>query len=313
MNKLSILLATYNGEKFLSELIISLLKQTYDDFKIFISDDCSSDNTIAIINKFTNEYPNKIVNLTSGIRFGNARDNFFYLLSKVDSELYMFCDQDDVWMTNKIEETINSYDKLPNKEIPILIHSDLCVVKKDLSVINNSFFNMMKLSTKNYSWRNYLVQNNVTGCTMLINNIAANYYKKSLTINNSNILMHDYFFAIIVSLTGEIYFINKPLLYYRQHENNSVGAKKVYSFKFFLSELKNLKTKKEYIIASEKQISEIYKILLNTDFLSDEKKSVLERYSVLYEYPKAYRIYFILKNRLLKKTFLRKLYQLLLI
>ena len=138
-----VLLATYNGEKFVAQQIDSLLNQTYKDFHIFIHDDGSTDNTVNILNDYASRYSDKIT-VVDAAPTGNACANFALLLSKTQGDYYMFCDQDDVWDNEKIEKTYICMQKAEQgKDIPILVHTNLCVVSADMTVIDNSFFNFL--------------------------------------------------------------------------------------------------------------------------------------------------------------------------
>ncbi len=306
----AVLLATYNGEKFLKPQIESLLNQTYNNFTIYISDDFSTDSTNEIIKEYIEKFPSKIIKLHNTKRFGNARDNFFSLVSRVEADCYLFCDQDDVWNPDKIEILITEYQK-HQEDIPTVIHSDLSVVDKELNPINSSLFEIMHLD-KNPSWKNLLVQNNATGCAMLINKALADLYKNNnQIINTDNIIMHDYFFVLSASLFGNVYYIDKSLLQYRQHENNSVGAKNTKSFSYILFKLRELKNGRNLVRKTEIQTGEILKIFTD-EMKSSNLYKIINNYHQLQKYPKLYRIYFIIKNHLQKNTFSRIVYQLLL-
>ena len=100
-----ILLATYNGEEYIKEQIESLLHQTYQHWTLIIHDDNSSDNTVNIIKEYVKKYPEKIIFIDDDISTGGAKENFAYLLNKIDKnfDYLMFCDQDDVWLNNRIK------------------------------------------------------------------------------------------------------------------------------------------------------------------------------------------------------------------
>ena len=101
---IAILMSTYNGERYLREQIDSLLNQTYKDWKLYIRDDGSTDETISIIESYVNDYPDLIVLLKDDLgNLGSAR-SFMRILSVVDADYYMFCDQDDVWLPNKVKD-----------------------------------------------------------------------------------------------------------------------------------------------------------------------------------------------------------------
>ena len=124
-----ILLATYNGEKYFSEQIESLLSQTYQDWKLWIHDDGSKDNTVKIIKDYANKYPEKIVFLDDDISCGGAKENFTYVLNNIDKnfDYIMFCDQDDLWLPNRIELFLNEVkiQEKNNPNLPLVSFSDL--------------------------------------------------------------------------------------------------------------------------------------------------------------------------------------------
>ena len=317
--KLSILLATYNGEEYLSAQLESLIDQSYSDFTVYISDDCSTDGTSQVIENFVSRYPQKIIDLKNSEHFGSAKKNFLNLVEKVDSDIYMFCDQDDVWLPNKIELTLNEYKKTANENVPVLIHTDLKVVDGNLQIIDDSLFNYMQMVKNVADWRNFAVQNTVTGCTMLINRTLADLYKKNKNlVNLDNILMHDYFFALLASVCGKIVFIEEPTMLYRQHGKNSVGAKNVCSINYALQKLRSAKVTDSEVVGCLLQAGEVAKILkLYNQECAGEKSAkvleaaqILEDYSKIKELSKLKRIRFINKNKLLKKGAKRRLFQL---
>lgn len=237
--KLAILMATYNGEKYLEEQIESILNQTYNNFTLYIRDDDSSDNTNRIIDKYIQEYPNKIVQIKDERIASSACKNFMYLLEHVynlnEYELFMFADQDDVWKDNKVYETIKKYIEITDKEQPILIHTDLEVVDCNLDLINKSYMKYANLKSKKSMLNNYLIQNNVTGCTSFINKSLVDLVKFDIV----NIRMHDWYFALLASVFGKIIFIDEATIKYRQHRENVIGAKKANSIKTIYRKIMN--------------------------------------------------------------------------
>lgn len=227
-SKIAILMATYNGENYLKEQIESILNQTYKNFTLFIRDDNSTDDTKKIIQEYHDKYPTKIVEVIDGQKAGGACKNFMILLKYVynlkEYDLFMFSDQDDIWLENKVYLTIEKYNEQKNKDIPILVHTDLLVVDNNLNLIDNSFINYSNLNYKKNKFNNYLIQNNVTGCTTLVNRQLVELIKFK---SYNSICMHDWYFALIASAFGKVVFIDKPTIKYRQHANNVLGAKKI--------------------------------------------------------------------------------------
>ena len=236
-----IIMATYNGEKYIKEQINSILNQSYINWKLIIHDDNSLDKTVSFIRKYQKE-DNRIKLVDDNISTGGAKENFTYILNKIDNnyEYIMFCDQDDVWLENKIEITLNKMidTEKNNTSIPILIHTDLKVVDKELNIISNSMFRYQKLNIKNqYSLNLMSMENIITGCTMMLN--------KNLSLLSKDIpneaIMHDWWIGIIVLReNGLIEFVDKATILYRQHELNTIGSKKI-NFIYYLKKLFKIK------------------------------------------------------------------------
>ena len=301
-NSLAILLATHNGEKYLRELLNSLLLQSYQNFIIYISDDSSTDKTIEIIAEYCSIYKDKIIDVKNKKCFGNARDNFFYLVNVVDAPFYMFCDQDDVWEKDKIKKTLNTIKDY--ESIPALSYCDLSVVDENLNIINTSFRQMYPYLTQKMDWHYYIHSNDAPGCTMCLNRALVDLYKKNyLLINKENIVMHDSFFITLASLYGKIEYVDEQLIKYRQHGNNSIGAEKRNSLFYFLKKI-SLYSDKLAFKKMQIQIGEICKIQKKANIVLDSKLyKILVDYSCLYRQSKIKRILFMVSNNLKKKRF----------
>jgi glycosyltransferase involved in cell wall biosynthesis len=224
--KIAILLSTYNGESYIEELFNSLLAQTNQDFILFIRDDGSSDGTRAIIDKYLQSNSNFIFvdikgNKGSKQSFGTLNE---YVLANYDFQYYMFADQDDVWLPDKVQHSLQKMMELENKysEFPILLHTDLKVVDKNLKILSESFWNYQHLNPYADHLNRLLMQNIITGCTMMFNRRLAEI---CLPISHGAI-MHDWWIGLVASAFGRIGFLQEPTILYRQHSENTVGAKK---------------------------------------------------------------------------------------
>lgn len=270
-----ILMATYNGINYIEEQINSILMQTYQDWNLIIRDDGSNDGTIDIIKKFKYKYSEKIIFIEDGKQGLGAKGNFAELLKYSKNNYCMFCDQDDIWIENKIEDTLKKMKELEFKygnSTPILVHTDLKVVNENLNVINSSFWNYQNLNYRYKKINNLLVQNNVTGCTVLINKTLLGFSKNI----PESCIMHDWWLAIIASCLGVIGTLNESTILYRQHGNNEVGAHRYKSIGFILNRVKNIKKIKESIestIVQAELFNELFK-----DVIKDEDKKILEAF-----------------------------------
>lgn len=225
--KIDVLLATYNGEKYLKEQIDSILNQTYKNIHLIISDDKSKDGTRAILEQYQKQ-DSRITIYFQEQNLGYIK-NFEFLLKKVESNYYMLSDQDDVWLPEKIEK---SMDTLKHQDAD-LVFGDLEVVNEKLETIYPSFGDFMLLNRKikkyiNSYEVNYLY-NCVTGCTILS---KKEYIKDILPIpHNSKYVLHDYWMGLMVALKGKLAYMPEKYIKYRQHGNNQIGTDKI-SHKF---------------------------------------------------------------------------------
>lgn len=230
LKQIDVLMATYNGEKYIDGQIESLLNQTYQNFCLYICDDHSKDTTKNIIEKYAKDYPEKIKIIKSEKNQG-AIQNFSFLLSQSKAEYVMFADQDDIWMEDKIEKSLAKMkllEKIHGKDLPLLVHTDLIVVDQNLNVLGHSFWKYTHLKPSSFHSANrFLVQNVVTGCTMMLNRPLC---KLSLPVPNEAI-MHDWWIALTAATFGKIGVVNEPTILYRQHGSNTLGAKKFKLFK----------------------------------------------------------------------------------
>jgi glycosyltransferase involved in cell wall biosynthesis len=220
-----ILLATYNGERFIEEQIRSLLEQTYLHWRLIIRDDGSTDNTRTIVRRIKEQYPEKTIILEDNLtNLGSCR-NFGKLLENSTAEYTMFCDQDDVWLPRKIELTLGKMQRMEKRYgngRPLLVYTDMFVVNHELSVISNSFWRHQAFNPRiGKSLSRFLVSNVATGCTVLIN-------KKLREMSvpfPEDVLMHDWWVGLISVALGENDYLDEPTILYRQHEMNVAGAK----------------------------------------------------------------------------------------
>ena len=234
---IEILLATYNGERFLPEQIESITSQSFKDYHILASDDNSSDCTFEILRSYESVLGEKIKVVQSNTH--SAKENFYNLLDMADAEYIALCDQDDFWESDKLEKSLKAIQRLEKrygKETPILVHSDLDIVDENLNSKNkkmseltgiNEAIKYAKKESKylytistEKSFSRYLVENNITGNTVIINKALLDIYKRP-----KESFMHDWWLGLIAFTFGKVGFLNECLVKYRQHESNELGAK----------------------------------------------------------------------------------------
>ncbi|MEK8216542.1 glycosyltransferase family 2 protein [Paenibacillus sp. FSL L8-0463] len=217
-----ILLSTYNGEKYISQQIDSLLSQSYSDLDILIRDDGSNDGTLDIIEMYMSKYPLQI-RLIRGKNIG-VINSFFELLkeARTDAKYYSFCDQDDIWKKTKVEVSILKLVERNNNK-PLLFCSATQLTDSKLKEIKV----WPQRPGKALGFYNALVENVVVGATITINRKARDGLIKCVP-DNENIIMHDWWIYLCISAFGEIIYESDPTILYRQHESNVVGGNKTF-------------------------------------------------------------------------------------
>lgn len=275
---IEILMATYNGAAFLKEQLDSILAQTDGGWHLTVSDDGSDDGTAELIDAYVKNYPQKISRHRFESRFGNARDHFLHLMKETTASWMLFCDQDDVWLTNKVgafRGAIEQAEKEYGADRPMLVFSDQIPANENLKPLDGSLAHYQKLYTKRFDFRSILMQNVVTGGAMAVNRPlvrTASAYEKS-----TRMIMHDWWMAAVAARFGKVIFINEPLGYYRQHRNNAVGAKHVGSASYVRSKIASLKEVRESIERKKSQ-AELFRRTYRSR-LSDSDRAFLQGFT----------------------------------
>lgn len=303
-----ILLAAYNGETYIRAQVDSLLAQDHPHIKIVLSDDGSTDRTPAILEQYAKNHSDRIIHYHSNTRFGCAQKHFMHLLTQFHDEPYiMFCDQDDIWHTDKVSKTLVCMHQIEDDpQIPALIHTDLRVVDKNLALINPSFCNHSNLDGHRLGLNQLLVQNVVTGCTMMINRaLAVLACEKPVS---DAMRMHDWWLAILASVSGKCAFLNEATIDYRQHGSNSVGAKNVRSMSYLWTRLRSKSMRPELQKAADQAAAFLENY---TDILSADQHKLIRSFADTRHQNLLRRNIVYIQNGLLKSGILRKVVQLL--
>ncbi len=303
MGRVCILLSTYNGEKYLSQQLESLYAQTYKDTTIIARDDGSRDKTRAILQEYGVKVLDDRVNVGVVGSFSKLLTN---AIRTSDCEYFMFCDQDDVWLEDKVEKTLHKMRQMQERhpKTPLLVHSDLEVVDENLQPICESFWRYEGIDPATNDFSRLLMQNTVTGCTMMMSRDLA---KLSSPIPEG-VAVHDWWLALVASKFGRIGFIREPLMRYRQHGKNSVGAQQ-FSILQVLQKARMVFYKQGYYLAKLQPSYDIAQAFaLRFDNKTDKRtKEMLEQLNNLSKYDFFQKRAILLQYKLFKQGFMRNL------
>lgn len=226
--KISVVIATYNGEKYIEEQLESIITQSHKVDEIIVSDDGSTDCTIKIINSFLSRFEIKYQILVNSQNLGVAK-NFEQAIKNCDGDIIFFSDQDDIWLPNKVKEHLDIYERHDNVN---LVFSDAILFEGD-KIEKDTVFNRF-----NFKRREALFKKDqmlcllkgwfVTGATM---SARKSFVKGCLPF--SRVMLHDQWLSAIAADSNSIYMIKEPLIKYRQHTAQVVGAKKIDNLKAY--------------------------------------------------------------------------------
>ena len=224
VKRITVLMACYNGEKWLPEQLASLQKQDDRHWRALLQDDGSTDNTPDMLAQLCAADPRFALGAEQGRHFG-AIGNFWSLLAQDDGDYTALCDQDDVWEADRLSrcrQALERAEKQYGADTPILVHSDCRVTDGEGKPLHESFFDHQGWDRSATGLKRLLVQNNVTGCTVLMN---AALRKLAVAHGDpAKMAMHDWFLALTAAAFGHVVIVDAPLVNYRQHGTNVKGA-----------------------------------------------------------------------------------------
>lgn len=264
-----ILMATYNGERYLRNQILSLQQQTYDDWTLWVRDDGSTDKTPHILAEFARSDKRiKIIDNNERINLGPAK-GFLSLTKKVTAPYAIFCDQDDIWFERKLEFLVQYAEQHFDAEIPSLVYCDAYGYSDKEGVITLQSIYRYNAHCARTLNEFLFFNGGYQGCSILFNkklcSLMSNY--------KPNIFfMHDDIASILAHSFGSVYFLPKPLMLYRQHEKNVTGniKKGIINFAHRLLDLsrpvlslKHYEEKKAFFEAYQNDLDEKSKYLFS--------------------------------------------------
>lgn len=272
---ITILLSCYNGERYLRQQLDSLLHQSFRDFTIAIRDDASADRTPEILREYQKAHPDIITVETAKENSGGAKYGFWALMASRRDDYLMLCDQDDVWLPDKVERSLQKMQQLERQfgqQTPLALHTDLTVADEQLHTLAPSYRKWADIDFSRLDFRFQLVQATATGCTMMYNRALADYFTRPPRF----FIMHDWWVMLTASAFGHVGQLTEPTVLYRQHRENTVGAKNVRSLRFRLWQLCHLPLLRKKMRETFWQAESF--LLLYQNLLSPERLSLLREF-----------------------------------
>lgn len=268
-----IILATYNGEKYLDEQIASLVNQTYRAIRILVTDDGSTDATSLVVQKWQQKDP-RIFWCPNEQNKGYVK-NFLDAVGRSESSYVMLCDQDDIWNEDKVFRTMQKMQQLEDGEKPVMVFADAMNFDSATGNDLGSFHKNSHLNTKKVDNAHLFMENKVIGCTVMVNDPV----KKYLQQLPDEIRVHDWWLALICSHFGTIGYISEPLLRYRQHENNMIGGNRYGSY--LKQRLLALREQREVLRATVRQAQAFYDCFSGE--MTELQKQTAKQFAGLYD------------------------------
>ncbi len=274
MSTITIVMTTYNGEKYVSEQIDSILASGFQDFELYAYDDGSKDTTMQILQEYEHRFPDKVHAIQNEVNLGVTM-NFLNALSRTTTDYVMFSDQDDVWMKHKLAVTLKRMRHMEaqlGRNTPVAVFTDAEVVDRELITINPSFFASGHLNPGRTDLSHMLMENKLIGCTVMVNAALRKILQGSALPRQAR--YHDWWIGLIAASFGKIGYVKERTLYYRQHGENVVGDTG------FTAYLKNRITK---LHLQKEALQELYRqaeefLTLYGDQLSAENREIISQF-----------------------------------
>jgi glycosyltransferase involved in cell wall biosynthesis len=280
--KVSVVMATYNGAKYLDQQIQSILNQSLPPAEFIVCDDRSTDQTVAILEKYAQQ--NKLRYVVNDYQLGLVA-NFKKAVSLADEANYVaLSDQDDEWLSNKLEKLAALLLQIDDPKVPCMVYSDLILVNQHNEVLNPSFRNERGQHHYLHNLETLFFSNFVNGCASLINPELKHRFAE---IPDDVLLNHDVWMALTALTFGKAEYLALPLVKYRKHENNvsiSGNVKPKSKYRSAIKELLvSVRGKKDYLLAEFKTTRRFYNRFSNE--MAADKKVLFKKFLSLQQKP----------------------------
>lgn len=268
--KCLIMMTSYNGEKYIAEQIESIRQQTYPNWELIIQDDCSTDNTVKIIESFIKKDNRICFQINNGKHgaYPNWHSLINYCKNLKPYDYYLFCDHDDVWKVNKLDKMIRFYKKKSCDEIPTLIYADMEVIDGEGNVINSNFA-VMSGQVLHHSYDTFY-KSSIYGCNAFFNQAL---FKIVPEVDPEDIRPHDAYYGMFAAATGKLIHMPIVTMQYRRHGNNVSNTPGDFGWKRIRKRIGNLEDlAKDHAYNYEQSLYVFQKIRENKIIMNDSSQ-----------------------------------------
>lgn len=273
-----IVLAAYNGEKYLPQQLDSIVAQDYENWMLEVCDDGSADRTAEIVREYMKR-DSRITLYQNERNLGYVK-NFMEGIRRSSADYIMLCDQDDIWFPDKISKTWKraqeEQKRLPGGvEVPVLVYGDAMNFDSETGADSGRFHEMSRLDTKKVDTAHLFMENKCIGCTIMVTGAIRSYLGEL----PEEIRVHDWWLALICSHFGKICYLDEPLLRYRQHAGNMIGGSSFSSyFKRRISKLKEQRRVLRDTVAQGRRFYEMY-----GERMEEKQQETAKHFAMLYD------------------------------
>lgn len=264
MSKIDILMATYNGASYVASQIRSLQDQTFSDWTLLVHDDGSTDGTVDIIKRLSKD-DRRISIVADGVCFHNCALNFMHLLKFSDAPFCIFCDQDDIWLENKLQLMLDFIESKDNS-VPQAVYSNSYVYNPATAVIGGHATLCFPSQLKDVLFLNGGVQ----GCALMFNAALRSICRDVPDV----VAMHDHVVTVCAAATGGLSYLDRRLMLYRRHQTTVTGptAKR-------LSDLVSSFVRNAYPVMSELHYNALHSLYIKYEkYISEDNKKIFSDY-----------------------------------
>lgn len=275
--KISVVMATFNGERYLEKQLDSILSQTVRPDEVIVCDDGSTDKTVAVLERYQQL---DLLKFSVNPKQLGLVDNFKKAVLLVRKTNYIaLSDQDDFWLPDKLEKSVEAMAQLPSG-YPCMVHTDLKLIDENGTLLNSSFRNELGQDVYQQNLQTLVYGNFVNGCTMLMNPELSAYFQD---IPSDVLLNHDGWIALAAFTFGRAGYLDEPLVEYRKHGNNlsiSADAKPRNRYRStMLQILKAVSGKDDFLSAQIETVGRFY--ARYQGMMTTEKKKVFDDFLAL--------------------------------